>query len=107
MVNLFIFWSFPENSEFYYFFFFSIPRSWYICFFLKVTEQQENLEEAHKHMQEAMKQFKIFDETPDADSSTVADLYLDPLHLNLEMPDMSRLEKPAKPPVPQVIYDEA
>ena len=75
--------------------------------FFKVTEQQENLEEAHKHMQEAMKQFKIFDETPDADSSTVADLYLDPLHLNLEMPDMSRLEKPAKPPVPQVIYDEA
>ena len=56
-------------------------------------------------MQEAMKQFKTYEETPDADSSTVADLYLDPLNLNLEMPDMSRLEKPAKPPVPQVIYD--
>ena len=54
-------------------------------------------------MEEAMKQFKTYEETPDADSSTVADLYLEILNLHLDMPDMSRLEKPAKPPVPQVI----
>ena len=72
--------------------------------FFKVKEQQENLEEAHKHMEEAMKQFKTYEETPDADSSTVADFYLEVLDLNLDMPDMSRLEKPAKPPVPQVIF---
>lgn len=49
-----------------------------------------------------MKQFKTYDETTDADPATVADLYLETLHLTLEMPDMSRLEKPKKPPVPQV-----
>ena len=51
-----------------------------------------------------MKQFKSYEETPEADSSTVADLYLEVLNLSssLNMPDMSRLEKPAKPPVPQV-----
>ena len=90
--EIFIFWA-------------QLHISYFKSNYLQVSEQQENLEEAHKHMQEAMKQFKTYEETPDADSSTVADLYLDPLNLNLEMPDMSRLEKPAKPPVPQVIYD--
>ena len=74
-------------------------------FDFKVKEQKENLEEANKHIEEAMKQFKTYEETPDADPSMVADLYLDPLHLNMDMPDMSRLEKPEKPekpPVPQV-----
>merc|ERR1712223_1394021 len=67
----------------------------------EVTDQIESLEEASKHMDEAMKQFKTYEETADADPSMVTDQYLDPLHLMLEMPDMSRLEKPAKPPVPQ------
>ena len=53
-------------------------------------------------MEDAMQQFKTYEETADADPSMVTDQYLDPLHLTLEMPDMSRLEKPAKPPVPQV-----
>ena len=55
-------------------------------------------------MEDAMQQFKTYEETADADPSMVTDQYLDPLHLTLEMPDMSRLEKPAKPPVPQVRY---
>ena len=45
-----------------------------------------------------MKQFKVYEENP----SSVPELYLETLNLQLEMPDMSRLEKPAKPPVPQV-----
>ena len=53
-------------------------------------------------MEDAMQQFKTYEETADADPSMVTDQYLDPLQLMLEMPDMSRLEKPAKPPVPQV-----
>ena len=56
-------------------------------------------------MEEAMKQFKTYEETPDADPASVFEQYLDPLHLMLEMPDMSRLDpKPAKPPVPQVMF---
>ena len=70
--------------------------------FKQVTDQIESLEEACKHMEVAMKLFKTYEETADADPSMVTDQYLDPLHLMLEMPDMSRLEKPAKPPVPQV-----
>ncbi len=53
-------------------------------------------------MEEALKQFQNYDATPDADPSMIPDMYLDPLNLHLDMPDMSRLEKPAKPPVPQV-----
>ena len=49
-------------------------------------------------MEEGMKQFKVYEENP----SSVPELYLETLNLQLEMPDMSRLEKPAKPPVPQV-----
>ena len=49
-------------------------------------------------MEEGMKQFKLYEDTP----SSVPELYLEILNLQLEMPDMARLEKPAKPPVPQV-----
>ena len=82
-------------------------RIWTFFLFsqLQVTEQIELLEGASKHMEEAMKQFKTYEETPDADPASVFEQYLDPLHLMLEMPDMSRLDpKPAKPPVPQVIF---
>ena len=54
-------------------------------------------------MEVAMKLFKTYEETADADPSMVTDQYLDPLHLMLEMPDMSRLEKPAKPPMPSLV----
>ena len=53
------------------------------------------------HMEEAKRQFKLYEDTP----SSVPELYLESLNLQLQMPDMSRLEKPpkpAKPPVPQV-----
>ena len=63
-----------------------------------MTEQNQHLEEAVSHMEEAVKQFKLYEENP----SSVPELYLEKLNLQLEMPDMSRLEKPAKPPVPQV-----
>ena len=66
--------------------------------FFKVTEQNQHLEEAVSHMEEGMKQFKLYEDTP----SSVPELYLEILNLQLEMPDMARLEKPAKPPVPQV-----
>ena len=69
----------------------------------QVTDQIEALEEASKHMEVAMKLFKTYEETADADPSMVTDQYLDPLHLMLEMPDMSRLEKPAKPPMPSLV----
>ena len=52
-------------------------------------------------MEEAKRQFKLYEDTP----SSVPELYLESLNLQLQMPDMSRLEKPpkpAKPPVPQV-----
>ena len=71
--------------------------------FKQVTDQIEALEEASKHMEVAMKLFKTYEETADADPSMVTDQYLDPLHLMLEMPDMSRLEKPAKPPMPSLV----
>ena len=54
-------------------------------------------------MEVAMKLFKTYEETADADPSMMTDQYLDPLHLMLEMPDMSRLEKPAKPPMPSLV----
>ena len=63
-----------------------------------MTEQNQHLEEAVSHMEEGMKQFKLYEDTP----SSVPELYLEILNLQLEMPDMARLEKPAKPPVPQV-----
>ena len=71
--------------------------------FKQVTDQIESLEEASKHMEVAMKLFKTYEETADADPSMVTDQYLNPLHLMLEMPDMSRLEKPAKPPMPSLV----
>ena len=52
-------------------------------------------------MEEAKRQFKLYEDIP----SSVPELYLESLNLQLQMPDMSRLEKPpkpAKPPVPQV-----
>ena len=65
--------------------------AWKLCVFpfcsFKVTDQIESLEEASKHMEDAMQQFKTYEETADADPSMVTDQYLDPLHLTLEMPD--------------------
>ena len=66
-----------------------------------MNEQNQHLEEAVSHMEEAKRQFKLYEDTP----SSVPELYLESLNLQLQMPDMSRLEKPpkpAKPPVPQV-----
>ena len=71
--------------------------------FKQIIDQIESLEEASKHMEVAMKLFKTYEETADADPSMMTDQYLDPLHLMLEMPDMSRLEKPAKPPMPSLV----
>ncbi len=60
------------------------------------------LEEANVHMVEAMKQFKAYEENENADPSSVTDDFLQPLNLSFVEPDMSRLEKPSKPPVPEV-----
>jgi hypothetical protein len=56
------------------------------------------LAEAEKHMNEANKAFEGANE----DCSNVAETWLEPLRLNLELPDYSRLEKPKRPPVPEV-----
>ncbi len=52
-------------------------------------------------MEEALQQFAAAEETG-ADSSSITDNYLDPLNLKFSEPDFARLEKPAKPPVPEV-----
>ena len=49
-------------------------------------------------MTEATKAFEQANE----DCSNVVETFLEPLRLNLELPDYSRLEKPKKPPVPEV-----
>ncbi len=49
-------------------------------------------------MEESNKAF----ESANEDCSNVAESFLEPLRLNLEMPDYSRLDKPKKPPVPEV-----
>jgi hypothetical protein len=52
-------------------------------------------------MEEALKQFEAADEAG-ADSSSITDNYLEPLNLSFHEPDYAKLEKPAKPPVPEV-----
>ncbi len=42
-----------------------------------------------------------FDKATD-DCSNVPERFLEPLRLNLELPDFARLDKPKPPPVPQV-----
>ena len=49
-------------------------------------------------MSEATKAFEAANE----DCSNVIETFLEPLRLNLELPDYSRLDKPKKPPVPEV-----
>jgi hypothetical protein len=57
------------------------------------------LQEAEKHMMEGTKQF---DNATD-DCSNVGDRYLEPLRMDLDhMPDYAKLEKPKRPPVPEV-----
>ena len=54
-------------------------------------------------MTTALAQFKVVEEAGDGgDYSSITDTYLEPLRLNLSPPDYSRLEKPPKPPVPEV-----
>ena len=54
-------------------------------------------------MTTALAQFNIVEEAGDGgDYSSITDTYLEPLRLNLGPPDFSRLEKPPKPPVPEV-----
>ena len=61
------------------------------------------LQEAEKHMQESI---KSFDNATD-DCSNVPETFLEPLRLNLsDLPDYSRLDKPKKPPVPEVSCSE-
>ena len=64
----------------------------------ETREKLEILEEAEKHMKAAETQF----ENANEEYSNVTENYLEPLRLNLELPDYSRLEKPRKPPVPEV-----
>lgn len=54
-------------------------------------------------MTTALAQFNIVEEAGDGgDYSSITDTYLEPLRLNLSPPDFSRLEKPLRPPVPEV-----
>ena len=54
---------------------------------------------AEKHMKEGMRQF----ENAAEDCSNVADTYLEPLRMDMDhMPDYARLDKPKRPPVPEV-----
>jgi len=61
-------------------------------------EKLEVLAEAEKHMTAANEAF----ESANDDCSNVGENWLEPLRLNLELPDYSRLEKPKRPPVPEV-----
>ena len=65
---------------------------------LQTQEHLEDLQNAEKHIQEAMKAFENCNE----DCSNVGPQYLEPLRLDITLPDFSRLERPAKPPVPEV-----
>ena len=73
------------------------------CF--QTVEQTRELTEGLAHMEEALQQFAAAEETG-ADSSSITDNYLDPLNLKFSEPDFARLEKPAKPPVPEVRFQE-
>jgi hypothetical protein len=71
---------------------------------LQASEYTETLTEAEKHMTTAVDQFNILEKAGDGgDYSSITDTYLEPLRLNWSVPDYSRLEKPPKPPVPEVI----
>ena len=65
-------------------------------------DQTRELTEAEEHMKEALKQFEAA-EAAGADPSNITDNYLDPLNLKFEEPDFAKLEKPPKPPVPEVV----
>ena len=55
-------------------------------------------------MSTALTQFTAIEAAGDGgDYSSITDTYLEPLRLNMGPPDYSRLEKPPKPPVPEVI----
>ena len=55
-------------------------------------------------MTTAVDQFNVLEKAGDGgDYSSITDTYLEPLRLNWSVPDYSRLEKPPKPPVPEVI----
>ena len=70
---------------------------------MQASEQTETLTEAEKHMTTAVAQFNIVEQAGDGgDYSSITDTYLEPLRLNWSAPDYSRLEKPPKPPVPEV-----
>ena len=72
-------------------------------FNFQALEQTESLTEAEKHMTTAISQFKAVEAAGDGgDYSSITDTYLEPLRLTLSPPDYSRLEKPPKPPVPEV-----
>ena len=59
--------------------------------------------EAEKHMTTAVAQFTVLEEAGDGgDYSSITDTYLEPLRLNLTPPEYSRLEKPVRPPIPEV-----
>ena len=54
-------------------------------------------------MNTAVAQFNVLEQAGDGgDYSSITDTYLEPLRLNLTPPEYSRLEKPPKPPVPEV-----
>ena len=56
-------------------------------------------------MSTAVNQFNTLEQAGDGgDYSSITDTYLEPLRLNLSPPEYSRLEKPPKPPVPEVIH---
>ena len=69
--------------------------------FFQTVEQTRDLSDGLAHMEEALKQFADAEEAG-ADSSSITDNYLDPLILSFNEPDYAKLEKPAKPPVPEV-----
>ena len=59
--------------------------------------------EAEKHMTTAVDQFTVLEAAGDGgDYSSITDTYLEPLRLNLTPPEYSRLEKPVRPPIPEV-----
>ncbi len=75
-------------------------KKYKVLFLFQTKEKLEILQEAEKHMTLANKQF----DNANDDCSNVTDNYLEPLRLNLELPDYTRLEKPRKPPVPEVSF---
>lgn len=56
-------------------------------------------------MTTAVAQFDVLEKAGDGgDYSSITDTYLEPLRLNLTPPEYSRLEKPSRPPIPEVKY---